>query len=235
MSNQNKLYKCYKEGCYFRQDHPDGPFLTQIEYEEHVKDGNVNCPEGNLNCGLQELKPEDYPKHKKDSLNIKLLSAIALSILVIGALVFYITSGNSSEELEVAQTEVRVDPIPEPEVIEELVEEVPAAVNPEPIKVTEPVPVKPQPSVNSSAAPKGTQTLNLSGNLKYTGEVMNGRPHGLGTMYYIQQTLISPKDLKKRMAEGGDYITGEFYEGKLVQGKLFDRNNELKEVLTIGR
>jgi hypothetical protein len=241
MTQQSKLYTCNKPGCNFKANQKSAEgveFLTEFEYNKQIgEDGKVKCKvdPSNISCGMKELELHEYPKPKKEPLNIKLIATIATGVLVIGGLSFFLTRiGSSGEEL-IAETEVMVDSIPEPEFIEELAEEVPAAIEPEPIKVTEPAPVKPQTSISSSAAPKGTQTLNLSGNLKYTGEVMNGRPHGLGTMYYIQQTLISPKDLKKRMAEVGDYITGEFYEGTLVQGKLFDKNNELKEIITIGR
>ena len=57
----------------------------------------------------------------------------------------------------------------------------------------------------------------------------------MGTMYYKKSGQISPKDLKKRMAESGDYLTGEFFEGNVVQGKLFDASNNVKEVIMIGR
>jgi hypothetical protein len=230
MSTDNKLYKCYKEGCYFRQDHPDGPFLTQLEYEQYVKDGNLNCPEGTFNCGLQELKPEDYPKPKKAPLNIKLIAAIAAGVLVIGGVVFFLTSSGSSDEGVVAVTEVVV----EPEVIEEVAEQVPAAEDPEPVKVAEPTPVKTQPAATNNSAPKGTQTLTIGGNT-YKGEVLNGKPHGMGTMYYKSSMQISPKDLKKRMADAGDYLTGEFFEGNVVQGKLFDAGNNVKDVIMVGR
>ncbi len=83
--------------------------------------------------------------------------------------------------------------------------------------------------------PKGPQSLALSGGNSYKGEALNGKPHGMGTMYYKQASLISPKDLKKRVAEPGDYLTGEFYDGNVVQGKLFDSNNAIKEVIMIGR
>ena len=63
----------------------------------------------------------------------------------------------------------------------------------------------------------------------------NGQMQGLGTFYYGQHELISPRDMKKRYAEAGDYLIGEFYEGKVVSGKLYDSSNTLKEVIMIGR
>lgn len=55
----------------------------------------------------------------------------------------------------------------------------------------------------------------------------------MGTLKYANRTLISNRDSKKRYADSGDYITGEFYEGELVQGQLFDSTNEPKN--TSGR
>jgi hypothetical protein len=69
----------------------------------------------------------------------------------------------------------------------------------------------------------------------YIGKRKNGLPHGMGTQYYKEPTLISKKDIKKRMAEPGDYLIGEFFEGNVVQGKLFDSKNNVKEVIIIGR
>lgn len=240
MSTQNKLYKCYKEGCYFRQDHSDGPFLTQMEYEALLTDGKLNCPEGNLNCGLQELKPEDYPKPPKAKLNPKLIAAIAAGLLLIGGLVFFLVGGSSDtpETAEVPKVDTTAVAPPESEVSATPSE----TVEPEEAKKSEPVTTTATTTnsgsnntkASGSSAPKGTQSLSVGGNT-YKGEVLNGKAHGMGTMYYKKSTQLSPKDLKKRMAESGDYLTGEFFEGNVVQGKLFDGDNNVKEVVMIGR
>jgi hypothetical protein len=179
----------------------------------------------------EQEKKEKNEKRKKLS---KLIAAIVAIVLVIGGVVFFLTSRGSSELEVVAETEVVAAPIPKPEVIEDPVEEVSVAVEPEPTKVVEPAPVKTQPAATNNSAPKGTQTLSIGGNT-YKGEVLNGKPHGMGTMYYRSSVQISPKDLKKRMADAGDYLTGEFFEGNVVQGKLFDSGNNVKEVIMIGR
>jgi hypothetical protein len=239
MSTQNKLYKCYKEGCYFRQDHTDGPFLTQMEYDDLLKDGVLNCPEGNLNCGLQELESDDYPKPPKAKLNAKLIAAVAAGVLLFGGLVFFLVGGSSdkSETAEVAKVDSAAVAPPvaeEPTTPAEPAEPV-VAKYPEPAKTTPAVANSgSEPKVAGGSVPKGTQTLTVGGN-SYKGEVLNGKPHGLGTMYYRQSTQISPKDLKKRMAEAGDYLTGEFFEGNVVSGKQYDAEGNVKEVIMIGR
>ena len=240
MSTQNKLYKCYKDGCTFRQGHPDGIYLSQNEFEEYNKDGQLNCPENNLNCGLQELKPEDYPKPAGKPLKIKLIAAIAAGVLIIGGLVFFFIGGSSDTpktgEVPEVDTPVVAPPV--------AVEPATPAESAEPAVVEKSEPVKTAATTTSSgsnntkasggSAPKGTQSLSIGGNT-YKGEVLNGKPHGMGTMYYKKSGQISPKDLKKRMAESGDYLTGEFFEGNVVQGKLFDASNNVKEVIMIGR
>ncbi len=200
-------------------------FLDFPAYEFATEGVPSNCD----TCGA-ELSWETIDVKKP--LNIKLIAAIAAGLLVIGAVVFFIMRPSSAveevvEPTEVVQTQPEVDP--DPVVVEEEPEP-----TPEPVKVEQAAPVKTQPATSNGSAPKGTQTLTINGNT-YKGEVLNGKPHGMGTMYYKQSTQISPKDLKKRMAEAGDYLTGEFYEGKPVQGKLFDAGNNVKEVIMIGR
>ena len=82
---------------------------------------------------------------------------------------------------------------------------------------------------NDSSNDSYRGTVSVSGG-SYTGELKNGKPHGMGTVRYNSRTLIDSRDPKKRYAEAGDYLVGEFYEGRLVQGKL---NN--KETIIIGR
>lgn len=70
----------------------------------------------------------------------------------------------------------------------------------------------------------------------YSGEVNDkGLFQGIGTYTYAQRKLISNKDIKKRYAESGDYFIGEWNQGNVVQGKLYDKNNKLKEVIMIGK
>lgn len=77
-----------------------------------------------------------------------------------------------------------------------------------------------------------------AGNVDYgqwTGEFKNGKPNGMGTMKYTKEHLIDSRDPKARVAQKGDYIVGEFDNGKLVQGRWFDSQNNLKGSILIGR
>ena len=78
-------------------------------------------------------------------------------------------------------------------------------------------------------------TVSVKGG-SYIGQVKNEKqPHGQGTLTYNSRTRISMRDMKERYAEAGQYIIGEFYEGELVQGKLFDKDNEPIESIILGR
>ena len=204
-------------------------FLDFPAYEFATEGITSNCD----TCGA-ELKWETI--EVKKPLNPKLIAAIAAGVLLIGGLVFFFIGGSSdkTETAEVAKVDTAAVAPPEAEEPATPAEPV-VAENPEPAKTTQAAANSgSEPKVAAGSAPKGTQSLTVGGN-SYKGEVLNGKPHGMGTMYYKKTTQISPKDMKKRMAEEGDYLTGEFFEGNVVQGKLFDADNNIKEVIMIGR
>ena len=285
MSNQNKLYKCYKDGCTFRQGHPDGIYLSQAEFDECNKDGKLNCPENNLNCGLQELKPEDYPKPPGPKINPKLIAAIAGGVVLIGIILYFVLRDPPQPSIDKNGTPVNdttptvtnndkdtdglIDEkdncpdvsgpkenngCPWPDVDNDGVldkdDKCQTASGPKENNVC------PWPDKDNDGTPdKDDKCPNKAGSIEkngcpdivnkppqppvdddgYVGPRKNGLPHGMGTKYYKQSTLISQKDMKKRMAEPGDYLIGEFFEGNVVQGKLFDSKNNVKEVIIIGR
>ena len=70
---------------------------------------------------------------------------------------------------------------------------------------------------------------------KWSGAWKNGRPNGTGTMTYTKEHLIDSRDPKKRVAQPGDYIIGEFSNGRLVQGKWYDASNNVKGSIIIGK
>jgi hypothetical protein len=240
---ETKFFKCTNPHCKYNIENDDNEFvLTEAEFPEKNNTGKYICPTNpnNSDCGLIEIDPSTLKgTGTKSPINIKLIAAIAAGVLLIGGLVFYFVGG-SSDKAETAEVTTTDTAATAPQAVEEpAITEVPTT----PEVVATPEPVKPAPTANNTgneakvsggSASKGTQSLSIGGNT-YKGEVLNGKPHGMGTMYYKSSTQISPKDLKKRMAEAGDYITGEFFEGNVVQGKLFDADNNVKEVIMIGR
>jgi hypothetical protein len=177
---------------------------------------------------------------KKENKNWKLI-VLVVSIVIIIISIFFIFSGKSKPEPKTPlatppakETPVVEAPVATPTPAEPATETV-APEAPAPKAVEEAKPATTKKAVTNVATPKGTQTKKFPGGGKYVGEMKNGQMQGLGTFYYGQHELISPRDMKKRYAEAGDYLIGEFYEGKVVSGKLYDASNTLKEVIMIGR
>lgn len=82
-----------------------------------------------------------------------------------------------------------------------------------------------------------TQTPPSTGSIdygKWSGTWKSGKPHGTGTMRYTKDHLIDSRDPQKRVAKAGDYIIGEFANGKLVQGTWYDAANNVKGSVIIG-
>jgi hypothetical protein len=79
------------------------------------------------------------------------------------------------------------------------------------------------------------RTLKLPNGDRYVGEIENGVMHGAGTYYFSTRQIISKKDLKKRYAEAGDVLKGNWNKGNFSNGKLYDKNDSLKYVIIIGQ
>ena len=241
---ETKFFKCTNPHCKYNIENDGNEFvLTSDEFPEKNNTGKFICLTNtdNVDCGLIEVDPSTLKNQgSKKPLNFKLIGAIAAGVLLIGGLVFFF-SGKSSE---VKTDETAAPPVIETPVVEapvatpapaEPVTETVAPEAPAPKAVEEAKPATTKKAVTNVATPKGTQTKKFPGGGKYVGEMKNGQMQGLGTFYYGQHELISPRDMKKRYAEAGDYLIGEFYEGKVVSGKLYDASNTLKEVIMIGR
>lgn len=75
------------------------------------------------------------------------------------------------------------------------------------------------------------------GNLGYgtfTGPIKNGQPNGSGTLRYTSSHLIDSRDPKGRVALPGDYVIGEWKNGKLIQGRWYNSVNNSKGAIIIG-
>lgn len=109
-------------------------------------------------------------------------------------------------------------------------------------EVTEPAKVENPVVVNGKAPEKEkpqTEPTQASGSHKlsygtWKGGWKNGKPHGNGTMTYSVATIIDERDSKKREAQPGEYVIGEWDNGHLVQGRWF-KNDGSKEAVIIGK
>lgn len=247
MESPGKLYKCYKGTCNKCNDE-ENPFITEEEYKNLLDvDGKIRCPENHLDCGIQELKPEDYPKPPKNNKKVIMYAGIAVLvlILIVGGILMLTHKSSPKTETPVSPIATTTDSTAKvtqpPSTQPEQKSETKAAAE-ETVKEAETKPsvkeaakeIKGKEASTSNVA-SGQQTKTFSNGDRYVGEMKNGKMNGLGTYYYAQKQQISPKDLKKRLAEAGDYLIGEFYEGNVVSGKLYNSSNSVKEIIMIGR
>ena len=83
----------------------------------------------------------------------------------------------------------------------------------------------------SSGSTSGTLRLSYG---NYTGSTKNGYPHGQGRLVYTTSRHINRYDTKERIANPGDYVIGEFYNGFVVYGKHYDSDGNLIGSLNFG-
>ncbi len=181
-------------------------------------------------CGTELEKVElcgTDPGGKNRPGRVKIVVAIGVLVLIGLGLVYWLNGGEASETAEERQAIGAADTLREEEVC---TEEAGVAAGEgeyeDPTAVTlDSADIKTLNGVGSVALSYGV----------YKGEVREGRPHGIGTLYYRSARLISKYDEHERRAEPGDYIVGEFSRGELVQGKWFDKAKKQKGVIMIGR
>lgn len=100
-----------------------------------------------------------------------------------------------------------------------------AAKKQEAEKKTEPAPVEPKPAKPAS----GSKNLGYATFKGSWPNDVNGR------MIFTSSHVIDSKDPKKRVAEAGDYVIGEWADGHLVQGIWYGSDNQVKGSVIIGR
>ena len=100
-----------------------------------------------------------------------------------------------------------------------------AAKKQEAEKKTEPAPVEPKPAKPAS----GSKNLGYATFKGSWPNDVNGR------MVFTSSHVIDSKDPKKRVAEAGDYVIGEWADGHLVQGIWYGSDNQVKGSVIIGR
>lgn len=195
-----------------------------------------------LECG-EELHPyveDKVPEKGKSKTPILIGVAVIVLAIIIGC-VFAFTGGSNEPEVVavdstkvdssvVAKTDtvtiVRTDTIKQIDTvtIEKTVEKV---ETPKAIKTT----TTTTKTSKASGSTKGSVNL---GYAKFTGTVSGGKPNGQGTMRFTSSHVIDSRDPKGRVADAGDYVIGEWVSGKLVQGRWYGSDNNVKGSIIIG-
>ncbi len=173
------------------------------------------CPE--CDSELTEVAGKSKGGKKKPLI----IGGAVLALLLAGGGLIFALSGDESEDIDYAA-------------LAEVEQLQPVAEEPEATVVETPAPAPATPEPEAKPAPKSNSGLEL-GYATYKGDLKDGKANGMGTMYYNERHLISARDRQERYAEAGDYIVGEFYDGELVQGKLFGEDNVQKQTLILGR
>lgn len=65
---------------------------------------------------------------------------------------------------------------------------------------------------------------------EWDGQFRYGQPHGNGTLKFSERRLISMFDKKHTVAQPGDYIIGEYYNGQLIHGRLYRTNGTTTDI-----
>ena len=195
-----------------------------------------------LECG-EELQPyveDKVPEKSKSKTPILIGVAVIVLAIIIGC-VFAFTGGSNEPEVAavdstkvdssaVAKTDtvtiVKTDTIKQIDTvtIEKTVEKV------ETPKATKTTTTTTKTSKASGTA-KGSVNLGFA---KFTGTVSGGKPNGQGTMRFTSSHVIDSRDPKGRVADAGDYVIGEWVSGKLVQGRWYGSDNNVKGSIIIG-
>lgn len=92
-------------------------------------------------------------------------------------------------------------------------------------------------STTSTTASKPSAPSNGSidlGYATYSGALKNGQPDGNGKLTFKQSHLVDTKDPGKHNAEAGDYVTGQFRNGHIIQGELHAADGTQKAFILIG-
>lgn len=92
-----------------------------------------------------------------------------------------------------------------------------------------------EPVAKPAAAPTPRPAASGSKNLGYA-TFKGSWPNDVnGRMVFTSSHIIDSKDPKKRVAEAGDYVIGEWSEGHLVQGIWYGADNQVKGSVIIGK
>lgn len=202
---------------------------------QEILHGDFECPE----C-KKKLSPCAPPKKKGNTkLPLIIVGVIAAVAIVAGCIFAF--SGDSNEEPE----PVVADTIPAIDATEVVAEVMPDTVDVRDTIVqnntvttnenvtTKTVVNTTAPAQSKASSNSGSGTLNL-GFANYSGATKNGKAHGQGRMTFTSSHVIDSRDTKGRVADAGDYVIGEWNEGKLIQGRWYGSDGNVKGSIIIG-
>lgn len=207
---------------------------------------HIQCPDCQEET-LKEIKEEEHQGDKhhvsnKKTRNLVILISIVLLIIagIACGIIFGVKSSrNKAEQRRLAAIEqarldsiakVEADSLAAVKLAEEQAAEA-ARLEAEAAAAAEAARLAEEQAKNEKKQAVATGSIDYG---KWSGAWKNGKPNGTGTMRYTKEHLIDSRDPQKRTAVKGDYIIGEFANGKLVQGVWYDSANNVKGSIIIG-
>lgn len=189
-------------------------------------------------CGkpLRECPP---PKSGPNKMIIAAIAAVIVIAAGIG--IFFGFSGEDTpESTPVDSLNVQTDSLPQSSDTVTVVK-TDTIVKTDTVVVKEQVPVQTKATAAPAAratAPKA-ESAKTNGKVRlsygsYSGDIKNGYPDGMGRLTYSTSRVINKYDSKKRTANAGDYVIGEFVNGFFIQGKHYSSDGALIETLMVG-
>ena len=209
----------------------DCEMCDQIQEAEKSNFKCEKCGKDLIPFGNKTSEPGGGPNKKL----IGIIAGVVVLLAIIGCIIAF--SGGSEE---------KPTPAPVPEVKEntdsikaaqeaaeqqrikdslDAVAAAEAAKKQEAEKKTEPAPAAQKPAKSAS----GSKNLGYATFKGSWPNDVNGR------MVFTSSHVIDSKDPKKRVAEAGDYVIGEWADGHLVQGIWYGSDNQVKGSVIIGR
>lgn len=217
----------------------DCEMCDQIQEAEKSNFKCEKCGKDLIPFGNKTATPSSGPNKKLIGL---ILAAVAL-LAIIGCVIAFSGGKESkpvdpsvaiapvdSDSIKAAQMEAEnqrlKDSLAAVEAANAKKQEVPAAKN-----AAAPVPVTKTAGTSASkpAATSGSKNLGYATFKGSWPNDVNGR------MVFKESHVIDSKDPKKRVAEAGDYVIGEWADGHLVQGIWYGSDNQVKGSVIIGR
>lgn len=188
----------------------------------------------NPECGkpLRECPP---PKKGGNKKLIGIIAGAVALLAIIGGIIAFSGSGKGTpnqEQVTVASVDSDSIKVAQMEAENQRLKDSLAAVEAANAKKQEVPTEKPA----AAPAPKPAKpTTSGSKNLGYA-TFKGSWPNDVnGRMVFTSSHVIDSKDPKKRVAEAGDYVIGEWADGHLVQGIWYGSDNQVKGSIIIGR
>lgn len=206
----------------------DCEMCDQIQEAEKSNFKCEKCGKDLIPFGNKTSEPGGGPNKKL----IGIIAGVVVLLAIIGCIIAFSGSGEEMPKQEpVAVAPVDSDSIKaaQMEAENQRLKDSLAAVEAANAKKQEVSVAKPAAAPAPKPAASGSKNLGYATFKGTWPNDVNGR------MIFNSSHIIDSKDPKKRVAEAGDYVIGEWSDGHLVQGIWYGADNQVKGSIIIGK